>query len=151
MLINTDCNSVLQMFKGRAYVVADGPAENIATFKDRYLRCFAHQLNNCFKFALLSMKKNSEDGPLMTTLEAIHDLTNHCNKSDSKMITFSYINTQETQIVVNLRNPSKTRWFGILDQAIKVLKVKDSILEKAETDEEIHDFSLMIDWNVLAE
>ena len=59
------------MVEDEAYIVADRASENVPAFLNRYICCFAHQLQNCFKFAICTMRNASETGPLVTTLAAI--------------------------------------------------------------------------------
>ena len=41
---------------GDYYVVADRASENPVAFGRRYICCFAHQLDNCYKWAIRALK-----------------------------------------------------------------------------------------------
>ena len=131
-------------------MVADRASGNLGAFEKRYLCCFAHQIDNSFKFAMQSMKRRSSSGALITSLNAIKQLAKYCNQFESKIVKFSYTNSQGSEVFVHIKNPAATRWLGILDQAMKVLKVKDSIIHKAEECPEMFEITSNLDWSVIA-
>ena len=56
-----------------------------------------------------SVKRSFGTGSLVKSLNAVAALATFCNRLESKIISFTYKNTQNVDVTVKLKNPPKTR------------------------------------------
>ena len=75
---------------GDYYVVADRASENLVAFGRRYICCFAHQLDNCYKWAIRALKAWDNNCPVVVSLKAMRSLTTYCNRKEQTPIKFTY-------------------------------------------------------------
>ena len=87
------------------YVLCDRAGENVKGFGSRYLCCFAHQLDNSFKWAVQRLHQKHPNSALVVTWKAAKCLTSYCN---ARGITFSFSRKGVTNSL-KLSNHSKTR------------------------------------------
>ena len=132
---------------GDYYIVADRASVNVSGFGRHFMCCFPHQLDLAFKCALNEMRENHSTSDLITSLDAVHELTTFCKRRDIEFLTEA--SDGKRQFWTSPSNPAKTRWLGLLKQVTQYIKCKADVENKARDIQEMSVITQKINWQLL--
>lgn len=93
------------------------------------------------------MRENHLTSNLVTSLDAMRELTTFCKRRDIEFLTEA--TDDKRQYWTSPSNPATTRWLGLLKQVTQYIKCKADVEEKARDIQEMSLITQKIHWQLL--